>query len=62
MRTRLASVLRSALLGAVPGLVLLLLSIPVGGDLDLTLGVGGIFLAIVGLLVGAMLAATRAPR
>ena len=43
-----------AVLGALPGLVLLVLSVPVGPDLDLLLGVGGIFLVVFGGVVGTL--------
>ena len=43
-----------AVLGTLPGLVLLVLSAPVGPDLDLLLGVGGIFLIVLGGVVGAL--------
>ena len=43
-----------AVLGTLPGLVLLVLSVPVGPDLDLLLGVGGMFLIVLGSVVGTL--------
>ncbi|MBN1370192.1 MAG: hypothetical protein JW954_08165 [Dehalococcoidaceae bacterium] len=44
-----------ALIGAVPGAILLLLSGPVQGEIELTLAMGGIFLLIAGIAIGAIL-------
>ncbi len=43
-----------ALLGAVPGVLLIALAGPVEPELDLLLGVGGFAAAVVGALVGAL--------
>ena len=41
-----------ALIGAIPGLILLILSGPVQGEIELTLAMGGIFLTVVGIVIG----------
>jgi len=41
-----------ALIGAIPGLILLILSGPVQGEIELTLAMGGILLALVGIVLG----------
>ena len=43
-----------AVLGTLPGVALVILSVPVGPEVDLLLGLGGIFIALVGALVGAL--------
>jgi len=57
---RLRRSLLGALLGALPGGVLVALSAPVTGELELTLGAGGMLLAALGLALGAVLGASRA--
>ena len=41
-----------ALIGAIPGLILLIISGPVQGEIELTLAMGGIFLTVVGIVIG----------
>lgn len=48
-----------ALLGALPGLVLLGLSIPIEPEIDLLVGLAGISLTVVGAVIGAL--ASREP-
>ena len=48
-----------AIIGAIPGTILVLLTIPISGELELTLGVGGIFLIIVGIIIGAFIGARK---
>ncbi len=48
-----------AIIGAIPGGIMVLLTVPVSGEVELTLGVGGIFLAIIGLFIGAMVGARK---
>ncbi len=43
-----------AVAGAIPGGIMVLLTVPVSGEVELTLGVTGIFLAIIGLFIGAI--------
>lgn len=57
--TRGARVAVGALVGAIPGAVLVLLTVPVSGEAELTLGVGGLFLGFVGLVIGAAVGARR---
>ena len=47
------------IIGAIPRVVLILLTIPISGEIELTLGVGGIFLTIVGIVVGAIIASQK---
>lgn len=49
-----------ALIGAVPGATLGLLTMPVSGEGELTLGVAGIGLAVVGAIIGVIVSAERA--
>ena len=49
----------SAIIGAIPGGIMVLLTLPVSGEVELTLGVGGIFLAIVGIIIGAVIGARK---
>jgi hypothetical protein len=44
-----------ALIGAIPGTILLILSGPVQGEIELTLAMAGIFLIIAGVVIGAVL-------
>lgn len=48
-----------ALIGAVPGGVMVLLTIPVSGEWELTLGVSGILLAAIGMVIGAIIGARK---
>ncbi len=48
-----------AIIGAIPGGIMVLLTLPVSGEVELTLGVGGIFLAIVGIIIGAIIGARK---
>lgn len=43
-----------ALVGAIPGLILLVLSGPVKGEIELTLAMSGIFLIITGIIIGVV--------
>ncbi len=55
-----ATVATGAFTGAVPGAILVLLTVPVSGEAELTLGVGGIALGVVGSITGVIVAAARA--
>ena len=44
-----------ALIGAIPGTILLILSGPVQGEVELTLAMAGILLIIAGVVIGAVL-------
>ena len=44
-----------SLIGAIPGTILLILSGPVQGEIELTLAMAGIFLIIAGVVIGAVL-------
>jgi hypothetical protein len=59
MMTRAARVAIGALIGAIPGTLLVLLTLPVSGEAELTLGVGGFLVGSVGLLAGAAVAARK---
>ncbi|MEE8194292.1 MAG: hypothetical protein V3T73_02170 [Dehalococcoidales bacterium] len=48
-----------ALVGAIPGGIMVLLTVPVSGEAELTLGVGGIFLLIAGMIIGAIVGARK---
>lgn len=48
-----------AVLGAIPGIALLLLTLPISGEIELTVGVFGIVLTVVGAAVGASMGAAR---
>ena len=48
-----------ALVGAIPGGIIVLLTVPVSGEAELTLGVSGIFLAITGMIIGAGIGARK---
>ena len=48
-----------AIIGAIPGGITVLLTVPVSGEAELTLGVGGIFLAIIGITIGAIIGARK---
>lgn len=48
-----------AIIGVIPGGIMVSLTVPVSGEVELTLGVGGIFLAIIGLFIGAMVGASK---
>jgi len=43
-----------AIIGAIPGLILLILSGPVQGEIELTLAGGGVLLALLGIVLGIM--------
>jgi hypothetical protein len=60
--SRLAGIVAGAVLGAVPGVALVILTVPVSGEAELTLGVGGFFVGFVGLVIGAALGARRRER
>lgn len=62
LRSRAAAVVLGAIVGAIPGAILVLMTGPVSGEAELTLGVGGFFIGFVGLLIGAILGARRRPR
>jgi hypothetical protein len=61
LKSRAAAVLLGAIVGAVPGVILVMLTGPVSGEAELTLGVGGFFIGFIGLIVGATVAARRRP-
>ena len=48
-----------ALVGVIPGGIMVLLTVPVSGEVELTLGVGGIFLAVAGTIIGATVGARK---
>lgn len=48
-----------AIIGAIPGGIIVLLTVPVSGEAELSLGVGGIFLAIIGIAIGAIVGARK---
>ncbi len=48
-----------AIIGAIPGGIMVLLTVPVSGEAELTLGVGGIFFAIIGMTIGAIIGARK---
>jgi len=48
-----------ALVGAIPGGTMVLLTIPVSGEMKLTLGTGGILLMVIGTVVGAIVGARK---
>ncbi len=48
-----------ALVGAIPGGIMVWLTVPVDGEAELTLGVSGIFLAIIGVIIGATVGARK---
>lgn len=52
-------IILGAIIGAIPGGITVLLTVPVSGEAELTLGVGGIFLAIIGLIIGAIIGARK---
>lgn len=53
---RVRRALLGALIGSLPGLGLLALTGPVSGEAELTLGVGAIFVALVGAAAGGAIA------
>lgn len=61
LRSRAAAIVVGAIVGAIPGVILVLLTGPVSGEAELTLGVGGFFIGFIGLVVGASLGARRRP-
>lgn len=54
----IARVVSGALVGAIPAMVMVLFTIPVSGEVELTLGVIGILLGMLGVVVGAELGAS----
>ncbi len=48
-----------ALIGLIPGGIMVLLTLPVSGEAELTLGANGIFLAIIGAIIGAVVGARK---
>ena len=52
-------IIMGAIIGAIPGGIMVLLTVPVSGEVELTLGVGGTFLAIIGIPIGAIIAARK---
>lgn len=61
-RSRAATTALWAAAGTVPGVVLVLLSVPVSGEAELSLGAGGFFVAVLGLAVGAIAGERRSRR
>lgn len=57
--TRAARMTAGALIGAIPGALLVFLTVPVAGEAELTLGVGGLFVGFVGIVTGAVVAGRR---
>jgi hypothetical protein len=55
-------VILGAVVGAVPGAILVVLTGPVSGEAELTLGAGGAMLGFIGLVVGAVIGARRRHR
>lgn len=51
-----------AVAGLVPGLSMIALTGPVSGEAELTLGAGGMFVAVAGFFAGAVLGAARSNR
>ncbi len=58
-RLEVKRVIIGALIGAIPGVLMVLLTFLVPGEAALTLGVNGTFVAIIGLLIGAMIGARK---
>lgn len=52
-------ILIGAIIGAMPGGIAVLLTVPVSGEAELTLGASGIFLAIIGITTGAIIGARK---
>ncbi len=48
-----------ALVGGIPGGIMVLLTVPVSGEAELILGASGIFLAIIGAIIGAIVGARK---
>ncbi len=48
-----------AIVGAIPGGIMVLLTIPVSGEWELTLGANGILLVIMGMLIGGIVGARK---
>ncbi len=48
-----------ALVGVIPGGIMILLTVPVSGEAELTLGANGIVMAIVGAIIGAIVGARK---
>lgn len=62
IRTRLSSALRMAVIGATPGVVLVLLAqFVVTGEMQLTVGAPGLLLAVVGGVTGLVVGFVRRP-
>ncbi len=56
---RIISIIIGAIIGAIPGGVMVLLTVPVSGEAELTLGVSGIFLLFMGMIIGAVIGARK---
>lgn len=52
-------IITGAIVGAIPGGIMVLLTVPVSGEAELTLGVSGILLAIIGMITGAIIRARK---
>ena len=48
-----------AIVGVIPGGIVVSFTVPVSGEAELTLGVIGIFLAIIGAIIGAIVGARK---
>lgn len=59
MKSRAAGIGIGAVFGAIPGAILVLLTVPVSGEAEFTLGVTGFFLCFVGLVAGAAIGVRR---
>lgn len=59
MKSRAFGVVLGAVVGIIPGGILVLLTGPVSGEAELTLGVGGLFIGLIGLVIGVTLGARR---
>ena len=56
---RIINIIIGANIGAIPGGIMVLLAGLVSGEAELSLGVGGIFLAIIGMIIGAVIGARK---
>ncbi len=59
MSCAIKRIIIGALVGAVPGGGMILLTIPVSGEWELTLGVSGMLLATTGMVIGAIVGARK---
>lgn len=57
---RLKAFAIGAFLGLIPGAILVLLAVPVSGEIELTLGAFGIQLGALGFLIGGLVGAMKA--